>query len=384
MSSGRNEPITSAVGWTLIHCASSNALGRLQSTFVLLESIGKGEESAIAQSGGAESFKRTIRRFLLDEDPVARGWAALTLASINDQPSKTEIAKLLNRRQPAAALGDDGSNVFQDFDRGRAAMALGLLGAREYAKAIGSLLRDSDEQVRGCAALGLGYLGAQEYAKDLAALLTDPQDGVRTAAASALAEMGAREWSGQIAELCRDNGDSVAETACYALAKLRAREQAGAIAGLLQEEYKRGVAAKALAILGAGDCATNIARLLSAEKALDRKDACVALGILKSDSHERDVAELLEDKEGFVRNAAALGLVLMDSTRYSDEVLRTLRAVLPSGQYASEELDSLLAKPPFELSYQNFHPLVLNDLDLLIRRADDNLSKMKSRRNQGR
>jgi len=168
------------------------------------------------------------------------------------------------------------------------------------------LLKDDSVYVRRGAALGLGYMGARDKAGDVARLLEDDEDQVCGAAAEALAEMDAGDWAQQTAGLLQNRaGEFSPETACYALVRLRANGQAARIAALLDDKYKKGDAAKALALLGEIRYAGNIARLLKSEDFLDRDDACLALGILGIKAYEKDLAEMLKNENGTLLRFAA-------------------------------------------------------------------------------
>jgi HEAT repeat protein len=362
LSDEMNDPILSWEGWILGHCASEAGGARAGKLFA---PFGESMEAGLAAIGGAQGLREALRGMLTDEDPVVRGFAAAMLAVVKDQDSKEKIAALL--RRPDTPPAEEWQEEYNHWDRSRAAMALGMLGAKEYTEEIVALLKDDDEYVREGAALGLGYMNAREHAKEVAELLDDEADEVRESACASLARMGARDLAPETARLFDE--EEVSQTnaaACYALAKLDAREQAGKIAGLLDDEFDSGTAAKALALLGAEDYAGAIARVLTSENPLRRQDALLALGILQARQYEDAVAERLNDEEAYVCHAAAVALVLMDSQAHAREALA-----------AAEGAD----RPPF--SYHDFSPVVLEEVIKLRQRYEDNLEAMKARAGAG-
>ena len=78
------------------------------------------------------------------------------------------------------------------FDRGRAAIALGLLGATEYTSEILTVVKSSNPFDRSGAAFGLGALRATEHETIVAQLLNDEDEQVREAAKEPLAMMRER------------------------------------------------------------------------------------------------------------------------------------------------------------------------------------------------
>ena len=70
-------------------------------------------------------------------------------------------------------------------------MALGLVGAKEYASNIADLLNSENSYDRAGAAYGLGLLGARTHAKAIAKLQDDKDDAVRETARESLQMMGA-------------------------------------------------------------------------------------------------------------------------------------------------------------------------------------------------
>jgi len=360
--SDRMAPLFSAATWTMLHCCSREAVTRAQPVLRTMEEYGEGNHTAIAAIGGAKGAVNAFRGLLGDPDPVMRGFAAMTLAAFDDRESKGEIAKLL-KPHPAPAAAAVADAQFADMDRSRAAMALGLMGADEYAKEIAGMLRSDRPNVRSGAALGLGFMNARAHAKEIAVLLNDESDNARGSAERALAMLGAREYAKDIAALLTARGDpSVSETACFALARLRAAEQAREIAKLLGNRFRQGKACRALALMGEKRYAKQIAALLDASNPLSRCDALVSLGILNAREYEDAVAQHLEDKTAFVRPSAALALILMGSEKHAHAA---------AAHFKDKE------KRWHLLSYHYFDPLVVDDLRELRKRADTHFERMR-------
>jgi len=230
------------------------------------------------------------------------------LAVIGDLKYKKDIAKLLKDKNHTLPKSEDNlESTFKNFDRSRAAMALGLMGAKEYAPNLSILLRSPDADDKAGATLGLGYMCAREYISNIANLLDDDNEQVQVSALEVLGEFDATEYSKKIASLLNSRtGSMVIETACYTLARFNSKEQASELARLLNERFRKGYAAKALALLGAKEYAENIVQLIEDDDPLVRSDALIALGILDNKDYINKIATHLQDKKIFVRAYAAV------------------------------------------------------------------------------
>ena len=118
---------------------------------------------------------------LQDDHQGLRALAAVLLGVCGDKSYASRIAVLL---QPRTVTGD-----LPRFDRGRAAIALGIVGATEYTLDLVSLLKSSNSFDRSGAAFGLGALRARDQEKAIAQLLNDEDEQVREAAKESLAMM---------------------------------------------------------------------------------------------------------------------------------------------------------------------------------------------------
>ena len=81
------------------------------------------------------------------------------------------------------------------YDRGRAAVALGMLDAHDYSRALAELLTSANAYDRAGAALGLALMGAREQEPAIRGLLDDDDSDVRDAAKNALKELTQRDGS---------------------------------------------------------------------------------------------------------------------------------------------------------------------------------------------
>jgi hypothetical protein len=315
-----HEDLLNAAGGTLSHCADAKDSQGVEKTLNLLKAFADSRQiQKLVEAGGVKPFKDNVAILLRNKDPVVRGFGAVLLALIGDAGFKSDIAQLLQDKPGSPPSGLD--RLLYNWDRSQAAVALGLLGAKEYAPRLDALLRSSDPVDRAGAALGLGYMDAKDHAKDIAKLLSDDEDQVQAAALQALGELNAVEHAKDVARLLTSGGDpSVAETASYALARLNAKKNASDLVPLLHDQFRKGYASKALALLGAKEYTEDIAILIEDSDPLVRCDALIALGILDARDYDKNIGIHLRDKEAFVRAHAAIALLLMGDRKYSTEV----------------------------------------------------------------
>jgi hypothetical protein len=176
--------------WSLTHNYSDhkemeNVLKIVQTYFEALEQYEKGEPSSLEQIGGIQSFKDKMANWLVADDQAIRAFAALMLGISGDRAYVPQLAKLLVRRAPKAEQ--------PQYDKSRAALALGLLDAKEHAHNLLALLSSASKYNRIGAVQGLGWMRASMHAKAVARLLKDKDEGVREAALQSLEMMGATE-----------------------------------------------------------------------------------------------------------------------------------------------------------------------------------------------
>lgn len=315
--------------WALIH--TSGSPNEVKQSLDLIKSIGVAvagsDPAALKSFDGPAGFKNQLLKLMKSDDDAVAAFAVGLLAVIGDLNYASQIADLLGKK------GDRTSDDHPVTIRGRAATALGLLGARQYTERIVPLLWSKNDYDRSGAAMALGYLKATEHAEEVVDLLLSPElraDDVTPI--HALIEMGvAANYKKEIAQGLADMSSERSKAAAYALAHLRAREFAGDIAKLLDAKYKKGDAAKALALMGAKEYSKQIALMLNDDGPLDRMDAAFALGILGAKQYAPAVARLLNDKADFVRFYAAVSLVLMEAKGYATRVVPLIDKAQKSG-----------------------------------------------------
>lgn len=345
--------------WTLVHAGESK--NEVNEVLKLLTALGN--PFAKQDVGGARGFKDRVAVFLNSGDYVAAGFAATLLAISGDARYAPAIARLLERKDPPER---DEEYHYPVTSRGRAAVALSLLGAREYIPKFVTMLRSRNSYDRSGAALALGHLGAKEHAKEVAALLGGDEFKHEDddSPVYALVEMGVTsEYAAELAKVLGDEfREETAKAAAYALAGIGARQYASDVAKLLERKYMKGDAAKALALMGADEHKGRIAQLLDDEEPLVRKDAILALGVLNAREYIPRVAKFLKDPS-FVSNFAAEALVLMEAGQYARECVPLVEKAYESGLY---------------LGADEFHPLAEEQLGKYRKRFAQSFLRMTS------
>lgn len=362
----RNYNLLISGTWTLIHVSRADAEVK-----ELLNLVGTLSETFERQTvGGAAGFKEKVASFLKSGDDTVGGFAATLLAATGDVGYAPRIAELLTKKEPPE---DDHTHPLTS--RGRAAVALGLLGAKEYVAKLVPMLGSTNRYDRAGAASALGMLGARQHAKAVAALLTGERFRFERDASPihALFDMGvAAEYAGAFASVLSEKlaGPEVVEAAGYALAALKAKRYAGDIARLLNHKYRRRVAAKALAVMGAAEYAPEIARMLREDDdPLHQSAALLALGVLGARKYAPEAARILrEKKEDYVSRYAAEALVLMGAEEYAAEVVPVVERAYAEKLYVFAG---------------EFHPLVEGELAGVRRRFEDSFLKMRARLKAG-
>ena len=304
--------------WSLTHGGDSKKVQEILHLFSAIDQT-SGRRPAIT----TREYKNRIAAFLESDDDQVAGFAATLLAITGDLSFATQIARLLDKKDPP----EDPERYVHDLtSRASAAYALSLMGAKEYVPKVALMLKSKNDYDRAGAATALGEFKAREYAKDIAALLK-PESGMLSGVESpihALMEMGAgAEYAAEFVSVIRRNrnGD-MTETAVFALVKLGDRQHAKEIARLLSDEYRKADAAVALAIMGATEYTDQIATLLKDRNSSTRMAALDALGIMRAKKYEQQIARHLKDPE--VELNAAFALVLMDADRYAKRIIPTV------------------------------------------------------------
>lgn len=297
--------------------------------------------SAVAakQEQGVKTGKEEFGRYLELKDDTIRGFAALVLGVTGDVTFAPSIAKMLEVDVKDASFTDQYAYPPVTY-RGQAAVALSILGSREYLPKIVRLLKSKNEYDRRGAITALGYFGAKEYAGEIVGILTNSD--LKTADDPSpvyfLIQNGIiKDYKKELVTVMSDKFKSeTAETAMYALVSIEAKEHSAEIAKLLSDRFRKGDAAKALALMGATEYADRIALLLTDENGLVRKDAALALGILKSKKHIPNLTNLLTAKEDYVRHYAAIALVLMEAKASYQTAIPAIKKAKAQGAYLNE------------------------------------------------
>jgi HEAT repeat protein len=328
----KNHNYLSGTMWTLTHAyRDKKAVDELMQLFInFFTAVEKKDEATLKKLGGVKGFKQQLAAFLDHKDGTVSGSAAMFLGMMGDERDAAAIAKML-KAAPRAKLKDEDDSS-PSIARGRAAIALAILDAREYIPELVKLLRSDNPYDRSGAASALALMKAGTEVKHIAALLeaeqTNPDvwsEQVRTAAIDALVSLGAKEYAPQIAkEMFAEYGMDVKESAIYGVAKLGGREYAGEIAKLLDDSSAGRHAAIALALIGANEHNKKIAQLLSDSEPFKRRAAMLALGILNAKEYAPEIARQLQTGEDWLKDYAALALVLLEARQYRSQIVATL------------------------------------------------------------
>ncbi len=177
--------------WTLTHDYRDSkhmeeVLTYVQKFMEALIAHEKGNSASLSKLGGLKGFKDQLAAWLTDNDQAVRAYAAIMLGVCGDGAYAKQLGSLLESRP-------NGRDELIQYDRGQAAMALGLVGAKEYTSRLVNLLTSKNEYDRAGAAYGLGFLTARTQAPAIAKLLNDKDENVREAAKESLEMMGAAD-----------------------------------------------------------------------------------------------------------------------------------------------------------------------------------------------
>jgi HEAT repeat protein len=325
--------------WTVTHDYKDHAhLDEvLKSTFAYLEAMqkyGAGDPEPFRKLGGVEGFRIKLSSLLVDNDQAIRSFGAALIGVSGDALLAPHVAKLLADRPLEEA------EHFR-YDRSRAAMALGMMGAIEYKTEIAKLIQSDDPYDRAGAFSALGDFRAIEYAPQAAAQLnargTMSDDDVQ--AVIFLVETGtAKNYKRQLVKaMLEPIAGERAKAAMYALVSIDAKEHAIDVAKRLSAEFQKADAAKALGLMGATEYAPRIAVLLRDKSGLVRSAAHLSLGILGATSYADRVAAGLTDREVYVRGYAAISLLLMRSRRHYQKALEVYKGEkVDADEFATE------------------------------------------------
>jgi len=351
----KNAALLESAMWTLGHdYADLNHSNDVTKTLTnYLDAMYKheaGDPAPLENLGGLTAFKGKLIVWLDDGDQSVRAFAAIVAGISGDRNKVPQLLKLMKRPDE-----DEFSVV---YDSGRAATALGLLGAAEYKPDILLLLKSKNEYSRSGAIKALTLLGAKENAKEVAAILTDPKINLTddTSPIYFLVETGtAKDYKKElVAAMQRRFGSETAKAAMYALVRIKAKEEAPQIAKLLTGEFVKGEAAKALALMGATEYTGKIGAMLDDEDESVRADAALALGILGAKEYAPQLAAIMVNKETFANSYAAAAIIMMDATDYTGQAAKILKELKAQGVYLTEG---------------SFHPIVSEEIKPFIEKV---------------
>jgi len=164
---------------------------------------------ALGQTGGRKAVPLMIR-FITDDDPLVRMYAAIAL---DEMPDTRAFGVLVQ------ALHDTYEPV-----QCNAASALGKIGDRKAVEHLTWLLAERDWEVRCITAWALGRLGGDSALENLKKRWKrDPDQSVRTCAAFGLAKAGNEEASRYLIEALESDNSDVVSRAAEALGELEDR-----------------------------------------------------------------------------------------------------------------------------------------------------------------
>ena len=175
--------------WTLIHdYKDENQIDTVLKTFQsYLEAFAKyekGDVIALKELGGFKSFTAQLAKWLDSPEQCVRAFAATMLGVSGDTAYAARIADLLKRTESKDEL--------LIYDKYAAAVALGVLGAKEYTDTLVMMLSSKNEYDRAGGAIGLGWMQSKDKAPAIAKLLKDEDEHVRDAAKEALEMLGVK------------------------------------------------------------------------------------------------------------------------------------------------------------------------------------------------
>jgi HEAT repeat protein len=310
-----------------------------------------GDSGPLDALGGMRSFKEKRGEWLKDGDQAIRAFAAIIIGISGDREKVPQLVGILKRK-------DSEDRFSRIYDKGRAAIALGLLGAVEYKPDILVLLKSKNRYDRTGAITALTLLGAKENAREVVAILADPDLRFEDDASPIyfLTETGtAKDFKKELsASMLTPFGTETSKAAMYTLVHLGAKEYAPQIAKLLNDEFKKGDAAKALALLGAKEYTTRIGLMLNDKNQLVQEDAALALGLLGAKKYAPKLAVLMENKKNLAHRHAAAAIILMNATAYSARASAIL---------AGAQIETIY------LGLNSFHPLVEEEVARLIEKV---------------
>ena len=345
--------------WTLTHAYESKEEVDTVMKYLIdfFAAVNSNNVEKVKEFGGAKGFKNKFAEFMNSNDDAVKGFSAIVLGMSEDREYAPKILKLVNERD--ASFTEEFSDK-TPFYRGRACVALGLLGAIEYKSDIAKLLRSKNNYDSSGAILALGELNAIEYTKEIVSLLTSKQLRLGDSDSPIHFLIDTNQAQNYKKELVSTMLGSLrsetAESAAYALAAIDAKETSKDVAKLLTKEFRKGTAAKVLALLGAKQYAPQIARLLNDKNSLVRADAMTSLGILEAIEYAPRIFKLITAEEkDFGSVYAAEAILLMGAKSYFSKARR--------------KIGFKIDNRPYPMGGE-FHPFVAAKIEMIRKRLE--------------
>jgi HEAT repeat protein len=179
----------SGATWMLIHDYKDQnqidaVLKAFQNYLEAFAKYEKGDVAAVKELGGFKSFTAQLAKWLDSPEQCVRAFAATMLGVSGDTAYVARIADLLK--------STESKDELLVYDKYAAAVALGVMGAREYTDTLVALLSSKNEYDRAGGARGLGWMQAKDRAPAIAKLLNDEDEHVRDAAKETLKMLGVK------------------------------------------------------------------------------------------------------------------------------------------------------------------------------------------------
>lgn len=170
--------------WTLTHDYKDKenvdiVLSSFTEFMKSIEKYGKDKSNQDELKKEYNKFKNKMLAWLEYDDQAVRAFAATLIGISGDKTLSKKLLNLLNGRML-------NENELVIYDRRQAAIAMGLLDAKEYSSELVKLLSSPNDQDRIGGLYGLGFLKAKNHISDIEKLLKDTDEDVREAAEESL------------------------------------------------------------------------------------------------------------------------------------------------------------------------------------------------------
>jgi HEAT repeat protein len=334
--------------WTLVHAyESKDEVDHVLNYFVdFFKAVESDDEAKYEQLGGLKGFKEQFSKFLDSKDEAVKCFALFIVGVSGDSSFVPKIIRFVNERDPSFIDRFPDKSV---FSRGRAAIALGMLDAKQSKSDIAKLLKSKNKSDRSGAAFALADLHGVEYTNQIVSLLNNKefQYDDDDSPIYFLVDTGqARTYKKEIAAtMAGEFMTKTAETAAYALASIDAKEFSPQVAASLKNQFRRSWASKVLALMHATEYSDQIASLLKDRSMLVRSAAATSLGILNSKKYIPALAQvLITDKDSSVRHDAAIALIRLEASNYYERSLKELNGAQAGREYSVTDYHEFVQK----------------------------------------